>query len=552
MNIKLKPVVLAICLIGMVIPPVFSFAASSTEDDTNQRLEMHLAMLQKKVDSLEHQLAINTKTNTQHSTNVNEINSPAETKHPNRVAKVSPTRQSTHRVKSEQPRYHRMSGRELVSMIRSDTNYLPFDLDVPGQAFVSTGPYVGVPISYSGSDLIINSPSVNTDLQLLNIRKSIHDQLLTMLGGLPVKQSHSHLLLSGVVETQAGYAQLGGRPDTSDIDVTNVSFDAFFMGPSDWTLGFIEFSYDNGLNNTGLNTGNSFNTSYYRFGNSRVFVNKAFVTIGDLSKSPIYGTFGQFYVPFGRYSSIMISDPLSKILGRTKARAIQLGFQQQGDNAFYGAAYIFRGDSHASSVSRINNGGLNLGYKFKLPCFGGDVGAGVIGNIADSAGMQLGNGFQYYERLHHRVPAYNLRGIFSIVDKIDIISEFIGATTDFNPNDMSYKNSGAKPWAFDIEAGYSFMILGDKPSTLGVGYSQSHDALTLGIPMSRYSVVFNTSLFRSTLQALEIRHDKNYAESVEANGPTGSQTTPGQCTAAVCHASGKSDNVITASFDYYF
>jgi hypothetical protein len=248
----------------------------------------------------------------------------------------------------------------------------------------------------------------------------------------------------------------------------------------------------------------------------------------------------------------MISDPLTKILGRTKARAIEIGFQQPGNTFFYGSAYIFRGDSHAAAVSRINNAGVNLAFKHKNECFGFDVGGGLISNIADSGGMQFGNGFTFFEKIHHRVPAYNLRGIFNIGKKIDIISEFVGTTTAFNVDDMSYKNRGAKPWAFDVEAGYSFPILNDKPSTLGIGWTQSHQALTLGVPLKRYYIVFNTSLFRSTLQQIEFRHDVNYASSIQANGPVGDQTCPDECTAAVCHASGSSDNAVQVSFDYYF
>jgi len=445
-----------------------------------------------------------------------------------------------------------MSARDLRKLISDQQEYLPFDIDVPGQAFVSTGPYIGVPIQYAGSDLIINSPSVNTDLQLLMIRKSIHEQLLAMGGEIRKEPYHSHLLLSGVVGVQANYTNIGGQPTSSSFDLSNVSFDAFFIGPSEWTLGFIEFAYDDTTP-----TGSPYGSSYTggnanTVSNSRVFVNKAFITIGNLEKSPFYGSAGQFYVPFGTYSSFMVSSTLTKSLTRTKARAFLLGYAQQSDNAFYGSVYGFRGDARTSTATRINNGGINIGYARKIVNISAktNIGGGLIANIADSGGMQSGTGFSANELLVHRVPGYNLRGVFGIGNKVDLIAEFVGATTSFNPTDMAFNSQGAKPWAFDVEAGYSFYMLNEKPSTIGIGYARSHQALALGLPEQRYSIVWTSSLWRNTLQGLEFRHDVNYAASDTAGGPAVSGVVA--CTAVACAGTGRADNAITASFDYYF
>lgn len=526
MQVNFKPI-FALCLTALLTAPVFAADTS---------VEAQLAALQKQVNALQSQVKTNKKAESSKKTAQVRLHGIPETPHASRSE--TPATQSTTSPTSDTNQPGHLSRKQIAAFVSQEREFLPFDLDVPGQAFVSTGPYVGVPLQFAGNNLVVNSPSVNTDAQLLSIRKSIHQQLLAMGGEIFQEPYHSHLLLSGVVEGQANYTNHGGSPSTTDIDVTNVSLDAFFIGPSEWTLGFIEFSYD------GNSPANSVYTSdnNYRVSNSRVYINKAFITLGNFEKTPFYATIGQVYVPFGVYSSVMVSDTLTKLLGRTKARAIELGFMQQKTNAFYGSAFIFRGDSHANSVAKVNNGGLNAGYKFDHGFFVGNIGAGVIANLADSAGLQL-TGFSENEQLVHRVPGYDLRGVLSFGEHVDWINEYVIASTTFNPNDMSYNNSGAKPWAFDTQLSYSFMIFDNKPSNIGIGYAASGEALAMGLPLRRYNIAFNTSVWRNTLQSIEFCHDREYAAS---NTGTIAGTSP------ILNQTGKSDNSVTAQFDYYF
>lgn len=443
-----------------------------------------------------------------------------------------------------------LTGQQLYQLIREEREFLPFDLDVPGQAFVSTGPYIGVPLQFAGMNLVVNTPSVNNDLQLLNIRKNILTELRAMHSDLVQEPYHSHLLFSGLVEGGAGWLKRGGLPSTTDIDLSSVSIDAFMLGPSDWTLGFLELSYEN--TSPLFSPYGSTPVNNYTVSNSRVFINKGFITVGDLAKSPFYGTLGRYYVPFGVYSSVMVSSPLTKTLTRTKAKSLLIGYDHQGNNALFASVYAFNGDTIPGTISRIDNGGINLGYRFMDGLLHGRFGGGVIASIADSEGMQDGNGFRSFENIAHRVPGYNAHANIGIGEHIDLIGEYVGASTTFNSNDMSYNGHGAKPSAFDFEGAYTFTIFGDRPSAFGIGYSKSNEALSIGLPLKRYYAAVNTSIWRNTLQAIEIRHDQNYAASDSGNGPTGAAATPGACTAFACTATGKGDNAITASFDYYF
>ncbi len=553
MRAQLMRAAIALCAMGFCVQPILG--EESTKNAQLEQLSSQMAMLKEELSALKTKLATSStssviddkktflRAKTTHTSTGSDLRANQHASQKISSHAITERAQPT-KIKpqsdSEMPKP--MSGKDLIRLIGEEQTYMPFDLDVPGQAFVSTGPYVGVPVQYSGSNLIINSPSVNTDLQLLSIRKHIIEQLAFMGGDVFREPHHSHLLLSGQIEAQLALFKPAGRPYTSDVDVTTVAFDLFVIGPSDWLLGFVDFNYDNSplVNNR------------FRIANSRLFVNRAFITIGDLVQSPVYGTFGQFFVPFGTYSSIMISDTLPKLLARTKARALQIGFQQQSKDALYGAVYVYRGYSHLGSGTKINTGGVNLGFTLSQGDFNSNIGGGWIANLADSTGMQLGNGFAFNEKISHRVPAYNIHALFDFAKHIDFILEYVTAATHFSPNNMSYNGKGARPWAIDLEAAYSFYILNEKPSAIGIGFGKSHQALSLGMPLTRTSVVFNTSLLRNTLQSIEFRRDRNYAQSDYANGQVRDGDVRGQCTSVVCHETRKSDYALTFQFDYYF
>jgi len=532
MRIPFKPLLTLLCISGCIAPAISSAAMNNDE-------AAQLNSLESQVNNLQQEIKVLKKHRPTKSVQVDRIpiHHPTYAHRLASDAVADQMAQNTHSTPVST-----LSGKDVSKLISSQEEYLPFDLDVPGQAFVSTGPYVGVPIQFAGSDLIINSPSVNTDLQLLNIRSEISKQLTAMGGELFKEPYHSHLLLSGLVEAQAYHNDMAGPANdgepSSNIDLSAVNLDAFFLGPSEWTLGFIEFAYDNSPPSGSVFT----STSNYTVYNSRMLVNKAFITIGDLSKSPFYGTIGQYYVPFGTFSSFMVSDPLTKDLGRTKARAIEIGFQPQITDTFYGSIFAFRGDAHATTIDKINNGGVNLGYKFDAGFLSGNIGGGWLSNIADSAGLQVGNNFQQYEQLVHRVAAWDARANINFGPHIDFVGEYIVSATNFNKTDMSYNGHGATPKALDLEGAYSFDAWG-RPNSIGLAYDKSQEALAMGLPSARYALVFATSIWRNTLQSLEVRHDREYS-----SGDTATTANNGVNTNHI----GSSDNAVTAQFDYFF
>lgn len=402
---------------------------------------------------------------------------------------------------------------------------------------VSTSPILGLRSKYDASDLVTSLPSMNEDLRLLEQRAYL--EKVAQEKGYRYLDKPA-LILSGRVEgTFVDGGNFNGRA-SSDIDLSGVSLD---IEPivSRYAAGFISMIYDNSPPILGFRN---------RTSNSRILLRRGFLTIGNLNAAPVYFTMGQLYVPFGRYSSAMVTAPMTLSIARTLTRAAVLGYNKDG---LYAQTYAFHGDTNTNGGDYINEGGFNAGYKFNFNHGNMNVGAGYITNMADSNGMQetgvtASNTFQGFgqtsttEQLAHRVPGFDIHTEISLYD-FNILAEYVGALRRFNPMDLTFNSHGAGPKALHAELVYNFPMWG-KPSNVGVTYGESWQALGLAVPKNSYSVVLNTSLWKDTLQAIEFRHDVNYAstDSAVADGASNS----------VSLGSNSSRNVVTAQVGIYF
>ena len=276
---------------------------------------------------------------------------------------------------------------------------------------------------------------------------------------------------------------------------------------SPYAYAFLAIDYDNSVKDPVLNgSGNVVN-------NSNFYLNRGFFTIGNLDKTPFYLTAGQMYVPFGYYGSYILSNPLTKVLGRTNTRAVELGYDnnKQGFNA---SVYVFDGaaDANNNNGSTINNWGANTGYNFKLGEFI-LVNLGFINDISSSQGLQQTGGgsgsFQGFaassatESLQHYVPGLDINGVISR-GPLYFLGEGVTATRSYAPADLQFNGSGATPKAMHLEGGYIFKVF-DKRSVLALAYDQSWQGLPLGLPKNSYIAAFNISIWKNTVETLEFR-----------------------------------------------
>ncbi len=412
-----------------------------------------------------------------------------------------------------------------------------------GGTAVITSPFIHARYDFRGSGLLINYSSIDKDVAALSQRRDFYNQMRAVGMVLP---PYPILELSGRIEGEFRQYHLWDGREGNSIDLSGAELDMQAL-VNDWFLGFMSFAYDNSPTDSGN-----------RVNNSSLYLDNGFITLGNLNKIPYYATIGQIYVPFGQFSSYLISDPLNKIIFRTKARALTLGYQSLQGEGFYGALFGFQGPTREGyktaslivpdSSSYINTFGGNIGYTYTVGPFSGLVGGSLINNIADSLGMQTTDG-PYFggfatsaatEVLSHPVPGYDLRAEIDY-EPFVLIAEYTAATRGFSPLDLTFNGHGAKPAGYHLEAVYKFDMF-QRPSNLALGYGRSFEALALNVPQYRGAIALNTAIWKNTLLSLEYRQDVNYAQDDTASGSNGGIFSP----------IGKNQNVLTAHFDVYF
>ncbi len=398
-----------------------------------------------------------------------------------------------------------------------------------------------------------NSAGVyNQDLAMLKMRRSYESELkerhITPLP-YPRMELGGSIIGIGTVRRPPDAPPLNGRTQ-SDLNLAGANVD--LNGDlTDAVLGNIRISYDPNPPEKIAD-----NTIITRVSASRIFLNTAFLTWGDLNRFPFYLTAGQLFLPFGEYGTSMLTAPLPARVGRMRQRPILLGYQSQAIPGLNAQFFGFKGDSFIGKGSgTVDNGGGNIAYTFSVPFFKLHTGASFISNIADAGGMQntgpstivsdagefvdndfldddeeedseavdsgpLTNfrGFGANESIQHRVPAWNGRAkLDMMVLPISFYGEIVRPSRKFAVENMSFNDMGARPSAWHGEGSYRFTFW-DIPTTIAAGYGRSNQALALNMPLWSSGVTMRMKFKRIISVALGYQYDQAYSDGSFATG----------------------------------
>jgi len=254
-----------------------------------------------------------------------------------------------------------------------------------------------------------------------------------------------------------------------------------------------------------------------------VVVDEGFMLLDGGEVLPLYFKVGKIYVPFGKFESNMISDPLTLELGETRESAAEIGFSAGG---FYAAAYVFNGDvDEDGDDSHMDNYGAALGYRLEKDAFSMDIGVGYINSlhesngcediIAEEAGNSESMGFAFSFRDY--VPGFVAYSIFNL-GPLSIIGEYMTMLdepewnlSDVVPGALEAMElgpvfKGEKISAWNAEIGYTFEII-SKETTLGLAWQGTENGEEF-FPENRYMGLVSVGILEKTSLGLEYRHDE--------------------------------------------
>jgi len=289
--------------------------------------------------------------------------------------------------------------------------------------------------------------------------------------------------------------------------------------PNDWAKFDLTVNYSNADDNYGNATDNG----------DSVFVDQAYLTIGNEDHYPVFFQAGKQYAPFGHYDLFPISKSLGQVLTETNQTEVQVGFVVP--KGLYGSVYTFQNDVPKDlGDSDPYNWGAALGFQQANEMMSFNAGVGYLANMT---------GVQSVQDYVNNEGAYsdNVAGAHAYGTEVDALApyvslkkgafgldlDYVSALTHFDKATLPYEvdsTSGAQPTAFDSKVSYNFNKH-DMDQQVFVGYQTSSEASALDIPEHRYAAGYNVYPWKNVMVGFQVNRDSEYNDSTVGNYSNG-------------------------------
>ncbi len=230
-------------------------------------------------------------------------------------------------------------------------------------------------------------------------------------------------------------------------------------------------------------------------------VDQGIITIDGADVVPLYVDLGKMYIPFGRFESHFIRDPLTLELGETNESAVVGGFRNDWLELSVGA---FNGDiNETGDENHIDNYLASACFTLAettVPDLNLTAGISWVSNIADSDGLQE----EATATIKNHIGGFNTFIIASLLDKYFFIVEYMGAIDDFEAGELGFdggKSYRPEAWTIELACGVTDSL------NLAVCYEGSNDCDDF-LPKKQFGGVVSYDLFENTSVAFEYLHGK--------------------------------------------
>jgi len=291
--------------------------------------------------------------------------------------------------------------------------------------------------------------------------------------------------LSGLIEVEAGYEDLDfDNPAWSDEDSSDIALATVELGVdvdiATHVKGHVLFLWEED-------------------DTEPVDIDEGIIIIDGEDVIPLYLNAGKMYVPFGKFESHFISDPLTLELAETRESAVKLGFANDTLDLCFG---LFNGD--IDETGEDNHAETYFaGLTFSLPeetisNLSLLAGASFISNIADSDTLQDDDGVGF-ATIEDYVGGVSTFVSLSSMDLFFLEIEYVGATESFEAGELGFDDGESyKPSAWNIELAYAVA----EGLEIAIKYEGSDDCGDF-LPERQFGSAVIYDLFENTSLALE-------------------------------------------------
>jgi hypothetical protein len=268
----------------------------------------------------------------------------------------------------------------------------------------------------------------------------------------------------------------------------------------------------------------------FRGSSDKVTVRRAFITVGDTEKFPLYLRAGRNILPMGFEDYLSITDPLTKEVFEADAMDhVALGIETGAEElevleagSIYGEVYLYNGPTNKGGGAQHieEHYGASVGYRLEKGDLFFNTRVDFISSVFDSENLS-GSPFFFPDPLLDTNVQNYARGIgvYALVvwGEFSLVAEYLTALNSarFTLNNVAV---GVRPRAWALEGAYTTTKLVGKKTYVALGYSRT-EGLAGAFPQSR--LLANAGLWvfdRVLLVSLEYAREEDYGTAAGGTG----------------------------------